>query len=360
MIPLTPALSQRERENRARVKFSVREGLLAGDGEFPESKCENRPSSISRVSGKLPPASRKVGYTAYSTLPGCDVAVRSRLDWRPGWRPRAWKLVCFAPCGAVILVASWSGVLPAAGYRTQNFVVDAPTPELAREIGDWAEKYRKDLAIEWLGQEMRPWGQPCLLTAQVAPHLGAGGATSFVFEGGEVHGWRMTIQGSQERLLDSVLPHEVTHTVFATHFRQALPRWADEGACTTVEHSSERLKQQQMLISFLKTGRGIAFNQMFAMKEYPQDVMPLYSQGYSLARYLIAHGGKRKFLAFLATGMHDENWPVAVRRHYGHDSLMTLQNTWLEWVRVGSPHIAPPAAATELAATDRRPRPRPI
>ena len=89
------------------------------------------------------------------------------------------------------------------------------------------------------------------------------------------------------RILDSVLPHEVTHTIFATHFRRPLPRWADEGACTTVEHHSERQKQQMFLIDFLHTGRGIAFNQMFAMKEYPQDVMPLYSQGYSLARYLV-------------------------------------------------------------------------
>ena len=37
------------------------------------------------------------------------------------------------------------------------------------------------------------------------------------------------------RILDSVLPHEITHTIFATHFGQPLPRWADEGACTTVD-----------------------------------------------------------------------------------------------------------------------------
>ena len=91
---------------------------------------------------------------------------------------------------------------------------------------------------------MPNWAQPCPITAQVGRHLGAGGATSFVFEHGEVFGWRMTIQGSLERILDSVLPHEVTHTIFATHFRQPLPRWADEGACTTVEHASEKAKQQ--------------------------------------------------------------------------------------------------------------------
>ncbi len=181
-----------------------------------------------------------------------------------------------------------------AGYRTPNFVVEAPNAHMAEQIGRAAEKYRAELAMDWLGKEMRNWAQPCMLNAQVGDHLGAGGATSFVFEHGEVFGWRMTIQGSLERILDSVLPHEVTHTVFATHFRQPLPRWADEGACTTVEHSSERAKQQRMLIDFLHTNRGIAFSRMFAMREYPRDVMPLYSQGYSLARFLIAQGGKRR------------------------------------------------------------------
>ncbi len=54
-----------------------------------------------------------------------------------------------------------------------------------------------------------------------------------------------------------------------------------------------------MLIDFLRTGHGIAFSRLFAMKDYPHDVMPLYSQGYSVARYLVAQHGKREFLNFL-------------------------------------------------------------
>jgi hypothetical protein len=261
---------------------------------------------------------------------------------------------------AVALTAVLSSL--GASFRTTNFVVSTSTPELAKEIGQAAEKYRKELAIQWLGKEMRSWSQPCPITAQVADSLGAGGATSFLFERGEVYGWRMTIQGSHQRILDSVLPHEVTHTIFATYFRQPLPRWADEGACTTVEHASERTKQQNMLIDFLRTGRGIAFSRMFAMKEYPQDVMPLYSQGYSLARYLIANGGRQKFLAFVKDGLQDENWTRAIQQHYGYKSLGTLQNTWLAWVKQGSPAIDQPnapAASTPDALAMNQPRPRP-
>jgi hypothetical protein len=238
-----------------------------------------------------------------------------------------------------------------ASHRTANFVVTAPTPDMARQIGQMAEKYRRELAIDWLGEEMRTWSQPCPITAQVADNLGAGGATSFLFEHGEVYGWRMTIQGSLVRILDSVLPHEVTHTIFATHFRRPLPRWADEGACTTVEHVSERSKQQMMLVDFLRTDRGIPFSKLFAMKEYPHDVMPLYSQGYSLARYLIAQGGKRKFLDFLSDGMRDENWSRAMNQAYGYQNLAVLQDKWLGWVRQGSPALeSPRTRPAELVA----------
>ncbi|MEX2092269.1 MAG: hypothetical protein WD971_06310 [Pirellulales bacterium] len=243
----------------------------------------------------------------------------------------------------------------AAGYRTTNFVVSAPTPALAKEIGDTAEVWRQKLSIEWLGEEMPPWSKLCPINARVEPNLGAGGATSFVFDRGEVFNWDMKIQGSRERVLDSVLPHEITHTIFASYFRQPLPRWADEGACTTVEHRSEISKQERMLIDFLKTGRGIPFSTMFAMKDYPQDVMPLYSQGHSLAQWLIEQHGKKAFLAFISDGLEDENWPRAVQKHYGFHDLYALQNSWLDWVKQGRPQLAPVGGAIASLASHEEP-----
>ena len=259
---------------------------------------------------------------------------------------RWWRGLLQAVVGG--MVAGIGAVAAAAGHRTANFIVEAPTPALARRIGDAAEQYRHDLAVEWLGQPLPRWSRPCPISAQVAPQLGAGGATSFVFDNGEVFNWTMTIQGSEERILDSVLPHEITHTIFATHFRQPLPRWADEGACTTVEHPVERARQHRLLVEFLSTGRGIAFPEMFAMREYPADVLPLYSQGYSLARFLIERGGRHKYVAFVGDGLATENWPVALASHYGVGDLAQLQHVWLEWVKKGCP--APQAAVAAVPA----------
>src|SRR5687767_5848931 len=93
-----------------------------------------------------------------------------------------------------------------AGARSQNFIVSAQTPQLAAEICTGAENFRRDLAIEWLGAELPPWSQPCPIRVQVAPQLGAGGKTSFVFHQGVPMQWSMEVFGSHERVLDSVLP----------------------------------------------------------------------------------------------------------------------------------------------------------
>jgi hypothetical protein len=255
---------------------------------------------------------------------------------------------------AVVLTAVLASL--GAGYRTPNFVIEASNEGLAHRVGLAAEKYRRELAVLWLNKELPDWKEPCPITVQSAPHLFAGGETSFVFDRGEVFGWRMRVQGTEERILDSVLPHEVTHTVLATHFRRPLPRWADEGACTTVEHASERIKQQNMLVNFLRTKKGIAFSQMFAMKEYPHEILPLYAQGYSLARYLIDQGGRQKFLNYIGEGLKREDWTGATKTYYGYRNLAHLQDSWLEWVKQGSPQLDKASGQTnQLAAADNRP-----
>jgi hypothetical protein len=237
-----------------------------------------------------------------------------------------------------------------ASYRGANFVVETADPQMAARISVAAEQFRHDLAIEWVGQAMPNWAQPCMMTVQIGPNLGAGGATTFVFDQGEVYGWRMTIQGSAERVLDSVLPHEITHMIFASYFRRPLPRWADEGGATSVEHISEKQKHREMLVQFLRTHRGIAFGQMFAMTEYPQDIMPLYAQGYSLSEFLIYRGGRRKFVAFLTDGMRDGQWSAAVQRNYNISDLPSLQNQWVAWVAQGFPAPPPESNVTTVAA----------
>jgi hypothetical protein len=235
--------------------------------------------------------------------------------------------------------------LMGAGFRTPNFTVTAPTPEIAQQVGNAAEVYRKQLAIEWLGHELPRWAAPCPIRVDVG-QLGAGGQTTFSFfpnaqGSAEVCNWDMKIQGSLERILDSVLPHEVSHTIFACHFRRPLPRWADEGAATLAEHDSEKRRQVLTLKQVIDTRRRIPLASLLNIKDYPrdmQDVMTLYAEGYSLAELLVQEGGRARYLKFL-NDAHQQGWERAVQTHYGYRSVESLEQRWRDWVIAGSPEL---------------------
>ena len=270
------------------------------------------------------------------------------------------------PISVVVLVVSTllvADISKAQTYQanSENFVVYAASAQLAKKASILAEKYRKELSLDWLGYEIERWSERCPIYVKVDRH--AGGETSFAFVRGpsgrsQPVSWQMKIYGPVDRLLDAVLPHEITHTIFATHFGRPLPRWADEGACTTVEHESERRKNHQMLISFLtsRPSRGIPFNRMFTMKQYPHDILPLYAQGYSVARYLIQQKGRKHFVQFLEKGMSIESnnydttaWDQATSEYYGYKNLSDLQISWEKWVRSGSPVQTP---SIQVASND--------
>ncbi len=219
-----------------------------------------------------------------------------------------------------------------AAYPTQNFLVEAPTPQIAQQIGQAAEYYRKQKAIDWLGYEMPPWPQRCPLQVRVTLN-GPSGATSFAFDGGYVRGQHMHIEGPLDRLLASVLPHEVTHTVFAYYFRCPVPRWADEGGAVLSEDEVERDRHDKLVRQVLNTpGRRIPLRRLFALREYPGDVMVLYAEGFSVANFLVTSGGRQNFLGFVHQGM-TAGWDRAAQMYYHYRSVEELEEAWLTYLR---------------------------
>ncbi len=279
-----------------------------------------------------------------------------------------------AAAGFVFGLSFLAAMAGAAEYRTTNFVVSAPTAEIAQQVGDTAEQCRHDLAMEWLGRTLPNWYRPCPIKVQVG-QMGAGGATTFTFDRGEVSGWNMRVQGTLERVLDSVIPHEVSHTIFASHFRRPLPRWADEGAATLIEHADERKRQDVLLERVIQTSKRIPLDRLLSMSEYPTDmqqVYTLYAEGYSLANFLVQqHGpqGKAVYLQFLEDA-HRQDWKHAIQKHYQYGSVGELEQHWTGWVLAGSPprqrregeslasHTVPPTTADQpgqAVATPRTP-----
>ncbi len=243
----------------------------------------------------------------------------------------------------------------AAEHRTRNFTVTAPTKELAKTFGEAAEKYREQKALEWLGTIMPDWPEPCPLKVDLRGSDG-GGATHFTFgQSGDgrssVTSRRMEIFGGVEKLLKSVLPHEVTHTVLAHRYGRAVPRWADEGGSVLSENDEERFSHDVRCREFLNQGKGYHLRFLFAMDDYPPNMHVLYAEGYSVVQFLVDQGGREKFLTFVGEGMKrgNKNWEQAVQA-YGYNSTDDLEVAWIEHLKGGG---RKGAAAVATAVKDR-------
>jgi hypothetical protein len=241
----------------------------------------------------------------------------------------------------------------AAVHRSPNFVVTAPTEEVARKVAEAAETVRKDQAVLWLGKEMPAWQEPCSIRVTLTMNA-SGGATTFSFDRGKVLSQEMQVEGTLERLFTTSLPHEITHTILAHHLRAPVPRWADEGAAILAEDAAEQARHGTLARQIVEGSRSIPLRRLFALKNYPSDVMALYVEGHSVTRFLVDLKGRPTFLAFVGQGMRD-GWDKAAREHYGYQSVEDLEKAWLSCL-----HLKAQPEKDRLVPPNRNVLPSPV
>ena len=222
-----------------------------------------------------------------------------------------------------------------ARHRTANFVVEAPTLEVAHAAAETAEACRDKLAEAWIGRKMPRWSAPCFIRVELTDDEPAG-MTTYQFERGEVFGWEMSVRGRLEQILDSVLPHEVSHTVLASHFRMPLPRWADEGAAALAEDSAEKLRQNLLVRQILSQREPIPLRRLLGLRDYPQDrrkTLDLYAQSYSVCEFLVERRDRAQYIAFLEHA-GDQGWEPALKTAYGYATIEEFEQQWKSWVQL--------------------------
>jgi RNA polymerase sigma factor (sigma-70 family) len=216
-------------------------------------------------------------------------------------------------------------------YRTANFEVTAPTREAARKVARAAERHRKALALLWLGEEMPAWKERCPVRVRLSDK-GISSYSTFRFDQGKVIGQSMQLEGGLDKILADLLPHEVTHTILAHWSGKPLPRWADEGAALLAESKESRARHAQAVLTILDEKRALPLRRLLPLAEFPQDVMALYAQGYSLTDFLVRKGGRARFLVFIKRAGRD-GWVKATKGEYGYASLENLERVWLAHAR---------------------------
>ena len=164
----------------------------------------------------------------------------------------------------------------------------------------------------------------------------------------------MEISGPLDRVIASVLPHEVTHTVFAYYIRCPEPSWADEGGSVLSEDGREKDKHDQLARNFLNRNAQFHLRDLFTLADYPRQdekVMCLYAQGFSVCDYLVKKSDRKTFLAFVHQGMQT-GWDNAAKTYYGHRSVEELEQAWLKQM-----HETRRQPGTQVAQANQNPAP---
>ncbi len=215
--------------------------------------------------------------------------------------------------------------------RSPNFIISGTTKEFADLVASQAEAYLRSIALDFTGEEPRPLTEPVEIRV-IANNAPAQGVTQYNRE--PIGAFRMEVVGTQERILDSILPHEITHVILALYFNRTLPRWADEALATTVENPIEQEKHWANLSTYLRTKRGIPINRLFLATEYPEDILPFYAQSFGVTSYLIGQreDGKKAIIKTVKDYMRGGSWTEAFKHNFGYPSLANLQESWISWL----------------------------
>ena len=277
------------------------------------------------------------------------VHFRSRLKVRSATPRRVRRCLRghsrFVPAIAFLLLIAGVAAPTAAWadeceWVTENFRVAASDPDVARTVARRAEQLRSAAAREWLGRELSAWSDKCRIRVDTkGPRLS--GDTTYVLLRGDVRRWRMELRGDPQRILDILLPHEIVHTVLATHFRRPIPRWADEGAALSAEDARERDRLWKLESPKLVGRDRIPLQELLVTQDYPAGrdaIRRFYVQGASLTEFLL-QAGKPQFIKFVGAGMRD-GWESSVQQHYGFDDLASLEQAWHDWIVRDRPKIA--------------------
>jgi hypothetical protein len=208
----------------------------------------------------------------------------------------------------------------------------------AEEVLQTAERARTRVCRKWFGEAVGPWQPRCELNLypsgaayQAATGLPdrAPGFAQTRHEGERVVSRQIDLRGDWPELLTALLPHEVTHIVFADQFgSRPLPSWASEGIAVLTEPSQNIARHLRNLPRHRDEGLLLSVKDLVEQSGYPNryGMGAFYAQSVSLVQFLEKEKGPEALTAFLRCARRAGMAP-ALRRHYG----MTFEELEQRW-----------------------------
>jgi hypothetical protein len=238
---------------------------------------------------------------------------------------------------AVLFVAP--PVVAAGFVHNANFTVLTP-PEpnqeagqrFARQVLDRAERYRAEIAKEWLGEELPPGIGRTMINVRFSESNESGSTWAKDHPERTLHGIFLTT--SRNRVLGGMLRHEITHAILATRYPHPnrLPPWIEEGIASTYDDDDRLAICERMVRWWATTGNMPPLDRVIEAGGISADDQTAYAAAGSLTAFLLQRRDKETLLTFGKAGLQD-GWNAALEEHYDIQNVDALQSAWEAWVR---------------------------
>jgi len=232
------------------------------------------------------------------------------------------KLICCLMLLAGMIVPAFGG---------ENFI--AQGEGVRAEYLKAAEAARVNIAVYWMGSPLRgDWYKPIpLRVGSEGTGIPASGSTTMKFDKGEVYGWTMRVSGSRTAIIQSVIPHEVQHTIIASITRKPTPRWLDEGMATMLESPVEQATTRRSAIRYMDHAHSLFHH--FDDMRYPvggnENIIAVYSTGFTFVEWLVEQKGKDTLWRFAI----DTRKPSEKFQEFYGVSVSAAWGRWRTWLR---------------------------
>src|SRR5262245_18286937 len=244
----------------------------------------------------------------------------------------AWSAVVFSFFFAAVLATSR---VEGAGFvHSPNFTVyTPPVPSqeaadvYAKTVLDRAEQLRKQIAIEWLGQELPPSiGQVQInVTFSNEPDS----ALTWVKDHPDRKLHALFIETSAGQLPQGLLAHEMVHCVLATRYPhpRRMPAWLEEGIASQYDDAQRQKTRQRILSWFVTTSQWPRLVPVLTAERVHSDDTDAYTLPDTVTELLLERGNRQKLLQF-GELVGQVGLDRALNQCYGIAGAADLEQLW--------------------------------
>jgi hypothetical protein len=256
------------------------------------------------------------------------------------------------PIARVLLVAAvfhgctllTNRLASAAGFvHSPNFIIFTPpdpTPQaadgFAQAMLKRAEELRKQIALEWLGDELPLSVGQVMVHVQFADQPNRGLTWAKDHPERKLHA--LYLVTAPQQMPDGLLAHEMVHCVLATRFPSPnrLPAWLEEGIASSYDDAQRQAVRQKIVQWFVTSGDWPRLAGVLTSDKVHSDDQEAYTLCATVVELLLERGDRKTLLQFgQLTGQIGLD--RALKQCYDIADATELQTLWRDHLMTKQP-----------------------